>query len=335
MNEQIISILTRIKETLVNLNAKTKKIIIIGVAGSVLLSVGIALWLNNRSYKTLFSGLNNQEASEIMSKLQEEGIEYKYESSSDGSTILVPEEQEEQLKAQLVYEGYPKSGFTYDIFQDNVDLTTSESEKEYYKLLQLQDRMGSTISAFFPNIKDAKVTIALGEDRKYVLDSENASQASASIAVTTKDGNDISKDDVLAMQRLVSRSIPDLEFASVGVICNGKDVTETGEETQNTANELKLQVEEAIDTKIKNKVLEVLLPIYGQDHVKVSVKSEVDINKKLRELVNYSSENEDNTGVKSSETAHQEVGKDGEATGGVPGTETNSDIPVYSAITQE
>ena len=335
MNERVISILTKIKETAKNLNSKTKKIIIIGVAVSVVLSIVIAIWLNNRPYVTLFSGLSNEEASEIMGKLQDDGIDYKYEALSSGSTILVPESEGEQLKAELVYEGYPKSGFTYDVFTNNVDLTTSESEKQYYQRLELQERMGATISSFFPNIKDAKVTIAFGEDRTYVLDSENASKATASIAVTTKDGSDISTDDVKAMQRLVSRSIPQLEFESVAVICNGKDVTASDELSQSTANELKLQIEEAYDNKIKNKVLEILVPIYGQEHVKVSVKSEVDINKKLRELTNYSAEDENNTGVKSSETAHQEVGKDGETAGGVPGTETNSDIPVYTRIEQD
>ncbi len=335
MNERVISILTKVKETAKNLNSKTKKIIIIGVAVSVVLSVGIAIWLNNRPYVTLFSGLSNEEASEIMGKLQDDGVDYKYEALSSGSTILVPESEGEQLKAELVYEGYPKSGFTYDVFTNNVDLTTSESEKQYYQRLELQERMGATISSFFPNIKDAKVTIAFGEDRKYVLDSENASKATASVAVTTKDGSDISTDDVKAMQRLVSRSIPQLEFESVAVICNGKDVTASDELSQSSANELKLQIEEAYDNKIKNKVLEILVPIYGQEHVKVSVKSEVDINKKLRELTNYSAEDENNTGVKSSETAHQEVGKDGETAGGVPGTETNSDIPVYTRIEQD
>ncbi len=336
MNERVISILTKLKETTKNLNAKTKKLIIIGVIASVALSVGVAFWLNNRPYVTLFSGLSNEEASEIMGKLQEDGVDYKYESLSSGSTILVPESEGEQLKAELVYEGYPKSGFTYDVFTNNVDLTTSESEKQYYQRLDLQDRMGATISSFFPNIKDAKVTIAFGEESKYVLDTENSSKATASVAVTTKDGSDISDDDVKAMQRLVSRSIPQLEFESVAVICNGKDVSSTEELSQSSANELKLQIEEAYDNKIKNKILEILLPIYGQDHVKVSVKSEVDINKKLRELTNYSAEDgTDNTGVKSSETAHQEVGKDGETAGGVPGTETNSDIPVYTRIEQD
>lgn len=336
MNERVISILTKVKETVKNLSAKTKKIIILGVTISIVLSVGVAVWLNNRPYVTLFSGLSNEEASEIMGKLQEDGVDYKYEALPEGSTILVPEAEGEQLKAELVYEGYPKSGFTYDVFTENVSLTSSESEKQYYERLGLQDRMSATISTFFPNIKEATVTIAFGEDRKYVLDSENASKATASVAVTTKDGSDITEDDVRAMQRLVSRSIPELEFESVAIICNGKDLSTTEEQSGTNANQLKLEMEEAIDLKIKNKILDILMPIYGKEHIKVSVKSEVDINKKLRELTNYTAENpDDNTGVKSSETAHQEVGKDGEGTGGVPGTETNADIPVYSAITQD
>ena len=73
----------------------------------------LAVWLNTRPYEVLFSELTNEEASEIIGKLQEDGVDYKYQ--NDG-TILVPAAQEELLKAQLVYEGYPKSGFTYSLF---------------------------------------------------------------------------------------------------------------------------------------------------------------------------------------------------------------------------
>ena len=138
MNERLKAFLEKAKETLSKLSSKTKKIIIIGLAVSVIASVGIAVWLNNRPYEVLFSGLNDQEASEIMGKLQSDGVEYKYET---GGTILVPQEQEEQLKAQLVYEGYPKSGFTYGTFTDNIDLTTTQTEMEHYKMLDLQERM--------------------------------------------------------------------------------------------------------------------------------------------------------------------------------------------------
>ncbi len=334
MNERLNSIITKIKETLKNLSPKAKKLIIAGIALSIIFSVGIAAWLNNRPYDTLFTGLNEQESSELIGKLREDGIDYKYESRSDGGAILVREKNSEQIKAELVYEGYPKSGFTYDIF-NNIDLTTSESEKQSYMLFQLQERMGATISAFFDDVKEAVVTIALGEERRYVLDENSDTKATASVTLTTKSGNDLSTQEVEAIQRLVSKSIPQLEFANVDVICNGKTVTVDGNNTQSGANQLKMEVEAAIDNKIKGKILDLLIPIYGAEHIQVSVKSEVDINKKIRELINYSPEDQNNTGVKSSESAHQEVSKDGETVGGVPGTETNSDIPIYTRITQD
>lgn len=329
MKERIQAIRTKIKEATKGLSDKTKKIIIIGVIASLVVSVGIAVWLNNRPYEMLFSNLTNEEASEIMGKLQEQGVEYKYETNG---TILVPQDQAEQLKAQLVYEGYPKSGFTYDYYLSNIDLTTSESEKEQYKLMDLQKGLSSTI-ALFPNIKEANVLVSLGEEKKYVLDNNEDKKASASVSVTTDNKEDLDKEAVRAIQRLVSKSIPDMEFSNVAVICNGKDVTITEEKSQSDANELKFRIEHVIDNKIRDKIMTVLVPIYGEDHVEVSVNSEVDINKKLREMVNYSAENpEANTGVISAQNATQEVTKDGERPGGVPGAETNSDIPIYTRI---
>ena len=239
MNERLKALLAKAKETLANLSSKTKKILIVGIVLSVLISVGVAVWLNSRPYEVLFSGLSNEEASEIIGKLQEDGVDYKYE--NDG-TILVPQQQEERLKASLVYEGYPKSGFTYKVFTDNINLTTTQSEIEHYKILDLQERMGATIS-MFPNIKEARVTIAPGEEQRYVLEKDMA-QASASVTVATKDGNDIPQECVEAIQRLVSRSIPQVEFEKVGVICNGKDVSIDPVATSSVdANDLKFKIE--------------------------------------------------------------------------------------------
>ncbi len=77
----------------------------------------------------------------------------------------------DQTKAALVQEGYPKNGFTYDTFKDNAGMMTTDSDKNTYKLYELQDRIGATIRCF-EGVKDAKVTIALGEESKYVLSDE-------------------------------------------------------------------------------------------------------------------------------------------------------------------
>ena len=108
-------------------------------------------------------------------------------------------------KAQLVQEGYPKSGFTYDTFINNAGMMTTDSDKRTYKLYELQDRISSTIR-LFENVKDAKVTIALGEESKYALDDE-AKQNYATAVVTMKDGGSPTEDQAAAaIQRLVAKS---------------------------------------------------------------------------------------------------------------------------------
>ena len=65
--------------------------------------------------------------------------------------------------------GYPKSGFTYDMYRDNAGIMTTESDKEKYTLYELQDRLGAQIR-LFEGVRDAKVTIAEAGDQKYALD---------------------------------------------------------------------------------------------------------------------------------------------------------------------
>ena len=330
MKERLQNIWQTAKEKVGSLSSKTKKLIIGALVLCIALSVGLAVWLNTRPYEVLFSELSSEEASEIIARLQEDGVEYKYQ--NDG-TILVPAAQEEALKAQLVYEGYPDSGFTYDLFTENVSLTSTESEKEHYELLNLQERMGATIK-LFPNIKDAKVTITLGEDSRYVLDDTNVKEASASATILTDDGDLIDSKAVRAIQRLMSKSIPGVEIENVAVICNGQDVSEEDEsEAQSLANELKNSLEKKMENKVRNEINNLLLPIYGEGHFQVSVKCDIDINKKLREMINYSAENpETNTGVISNESAGWEINRDEAQVGGVPGTETNADIPIYFSM---
>ena len=89
----------------------SKKVIIAVVAVVVIAAVIVAVVMNNQPYSVLFTGLNSEDMSAVISYLEEQGVSsYKLENND---TVLVPSEQETQLKYQLVMEGYPKSGFGY------------------------------------------------------------------------------------------------------------------------------------------------------------------------------------------------------------------------------
>lgn len=356
MNEKVKFYANKAKATVAEMTPKRKKQIILISVLLILLSVGTAIFLNMKSYNVLFTGLNEQEVSEIMEKLQSKGVSYKYE---NGGTILVDSKQEEKIKAELVYEGYPKSGFTYDVFKNNIDLMTTDFEKNNYKLFDLQDRIGATIR-LFDGVKDAKVTIALGEDRRYVLDANQKTQASASVVVVMESGGSPSPEQVKGIQRLVSKSIPQLEIKNVAVLDGeGNDVSQS-DSLQSELSKLRAEFESQIENSIKAKIVNVLSPFYGEDNVRVSVKATVDMNKRIRESINYSlpetkktepvssappstegetAETETQTrsqdspenlkGIPSRESINQEITRDRNQAGGVVGTESNADVPIY------
>ena len=136
----------KIKDLLGRLSDKTKKIIIAAVIGVVVISGAVfaALSMRQKPYEVMFTGVSSEEAKQIIGKLQEDGIDYQF----DKGDIKVPTENMDTTRAKLVSEGYPKSGFTYDVFKNNVNLMTTDSDRQTFKLYDLETRIGSTIQIF-------------------------------------------------------------------------------------------------------------------------------------------------------------------------------------------
>lgn len=322
----------QLKEFAGKLGSKTKKLIIAGAVLLVAAAVIIALVLNNRPYEVLFSGLGKEEAQQIVSRLQEEGVGFRLQ---DESTILVRKDVVDVTKAKLVQEGYPKSGFTYDTFINNAGLMTTDSDKRTYKLYELQNRIGSTIR-LFENVKDAKVTIALGEESKYVLDDSSQTESSATAVVTMNDGGTPTAEQAAAIQRLVAKSIPGMEMTQVAVFDgNGNDVSVTDEETMPDGSNAE-EIASVIEDQIESKVHDVLAPIYGNQNVRISARAIVDMQSLIRETTTYNTpekiDEKDKTGIISHEEGINENSSNGTgAAGGQVGTESNADTTEYAA----
>lgn len=320
--------LGQFKEFAGNLSSKTKKIIIAVAAGLVVAAVVIALILNNRPYAVLFTGLGEEEAREITAKLQEDGVAFRYEGDS---TIMVQEKVVDQTKATLVQQGYPKSGFTYDTFINNAGLMSTDSDKNTYKLYELQDRIGATIK-LFDGVADAKVTIALGEDNRYVLN-DSESKSSASVTVVMKDGGSPTKEQTAGIQRLVAMGVPNLAMEDVAVLDgNGNTVSETEDKTANSSDAEEIAA--VVEGQIEKKILKVLGPIYGEDNVSVAARAKINMEQLIRESTTYNTpekiDDEDKTGIISHEDTYNERSGSGNTAGGVVGTETNADTAEYN-----
>lgn len=318
-----------VKEFFGKLSSKTRKLIIAGAAALVIGAVIIAVVLNNKPYAVLFYELGVEEAHQIVEKLQEEGIEFRYQGDT---TIMVREEQLDQVKAKLVQEGYPKSGFTYDTYIQNASMMTTDSDKQLYRLYELQDRIGATI-CLFDGVKDAKVTIALGEESKYALSEDADQKSTATAVITMKDGGAPTQEQAAAVQRLVAKSVPKMQMEDVAVFdgnMNDVTVSDGGMNTGSDAEEIAKVVEE----QIAQKVMKVLGPIYGAENVHVSARAQINMEQLIREVTTYKTpekiNKEDKTGIVKKEELYNENSNTNGTAGGVAGTETNADTPEYN-----
>lgn len=324
--------LNELKQYVQGLDKKVK--IIAGVVAGLVVAAAIvvALVLNHKDYVPLFSELSQEEANEIVGKLQEDGVDYRYE--GDG-TILVEESQADSTRASLVYEGYPSSGFTYDVFTENAGGMATDSEQQTYKLYELQNRIGATIG-LFDGVSDAKVTIALGEEQRYVLEdtSETDQNApSASVVVTMKSGAQLSDKQAEAIQRLVARSVPNMRMENVSVFDqNGIELSANSEDE--TTNTTEAELARIVEQKIEQKVVNVLSPFYGDGNIRVSANGSINMDRIIRESTTYTTPDKidanDKTGIVSNESGSttESTGTDGAA--GVAGTEENADITEYN-----
>jgi flagellar M-ring protein FliF len=319
-----------ILEGMKSLNEKisTRNKILIGVIAGIILigALCAAYFMNKTEYSTILTGLTQDDITTVAAELQSEQIPFKVE----GDRILVDKNQEAEVMAKLAAEGYPKNGFAYGVFTDNVSLMTTDYEKKSYMTFDLQNRLAATIR-LFDGVKNAVVTIALSDEQTYVLQSD-VKEPSASVVVIMNNGGSPTAKQVESIKSLVAKSLPGMSTDQVAVLDgNGEEIFGSSSDDNSDLTKLRFELERILESSIKTKVLNVIEPLFGKGKVSVSVKSSIDINKKISELTNYSpSENSANTGV----TSHQGLAYEGagvsSAASGVPGTETNSDVPVYT-----
>lgn len=303
----------------------------LGIVAAVLLVAIIALVavLNYNPYVVLYKDLDSSEASLILSSLQDKGISAKVENNG---TIMVPKDQEAALKMQLATEGYPKSGFSYDIYMDNVDTMVTDSDRRTYRLFQLQNRMQEAIKTI-NGVKEAVVTITLPDNGNYVLNS-NKDEPSASVVVTLVGVEDFTKGQVNGIKRLVSTGVLGLKTENVAVI-NSNTGKEMGSDSADLSSEAteRLSIEKQIDDKIEEKVGAILAAIVGEDQYKVIATSRVNSDDVLQQSKSYApSDEEANRGIPSEENHYLESGDEAILQYGVPGAETNADVTTYPEL---
>lgn len=316
----------------------SRKIWILIAAAIVLLAVGLTIYLHSRPYATLITGATSQEAATVMTWLDSQGFrDYRLEGTG---TILVPEGQVYNLKARLLQEQYSGSTTPFSGYFERVSALSTQTDRNNAWLVARTEDIRQTIRAF-PGVLDASVSITPGTDRRYVLDQSNMSKATAAVTLTMQDGQLLSEGQANAIRNYVSHSVEDLSPEDVSIDDTwGNNYNNFNLNGGETTSALKLQLEQQWNNIIRNHIMQVLVPVYGEDNLGVAVNCVVELGDSviddfqvhLPEEASWTASG--GAGIIGSRVYGYIRGVgDGEPAGGTVGTTTNSDL--YTDVERE
>ncbi len=308
---------------------KNKTIILSLLAGIIIVSFVVVLLLNAQKYTVLYPSMDHDEALEVMAELDEREVDYKEE---DG-TIMVPTEEEASLRMDLANEGYPKSSPNYDFLLENMDLMTTEKEKELLEKYQLNQRMEDIIKTI-DGIKEANVTINIPDDSGYVLSDDDSDVTTAGVSVTMSSSKELTGKQVSGIKHLLAKSVPNLTEDNISVLdtATGTEMLSDDMEEMDVS-EFKMIIEKQFETEVEANIVKILNPLFGSSNIQVAVKSIMDVDKKIEEIITYTPA-ENNTGVVSEETHSQSAERNDGTSGGTVGTDSNTETTTtYPGVT--
>lgn len=174
MPEQVQKILNNIREFFTTLDT-TKKLILGGVALTVLIAIGILSTISlQKNRVVLFKDLTSKDFAEVTKKLDSLGYQY---GSSDTSVITVDPEQRQEIVTKLAQENLIPAGVQgWELF--NVDkFTETQFDKDIKKYRALKGAIEQSLMTL-RSVDKAYVNIAFPEDELF---SSNSSPVKASV----------------------------------------------------------------------------------------------------------------------------------------------------------
>lgn len=312
--------------------AKNLRIFIItAVSVVVVAAIVLAIVLNQKGYTAIYTGLDSEESSQVVSAINELGIT-DVKMGTDGS-ISVPSDQADNVRMQLSIQGYPKSTFNFDVWNNGIGIWSTDTEKKVLQIQQLQTHLMKAINTISA-VKNSYVIITMPENNNYVI-STDSEDPRVSVKLDLKKDAQLTSDQAEGIYALVLNSLPGLERDNISILdTDGKLLT--GENTtveEDVLYQSRLNFQEQMQNLLKSQLNDTLKKLYKDYTINVNVTLNYD-NSKSEYTIYTPSIAEDGTsgGMIESSTKNEGWGGIGSLSG-VVGTTRNSDIsPNYPTI---
>ena len=346
MNEKLKTVVTTVKTKWTDAS-KMAKILIISIPVVVIaIIIVLCVMLNsNKSTAVLFSGLSASESGEIASAIQELGVTDV--SVNTNGDIIVPAEKADSLRMQMWAQGYPKTTINYDIWNNGVDLWSTDTDKREVKRQQLESRLGATIASM-DKIQSATANITLPEVSNYAL-SDNKGESQCAVFIQLKaDAEPLTNEEVRAIYRGVTTSVEGLTKENVSIMDSKLnsyewvdpelDQPEEDEDTDKSGVDIarkRLEFEQEFVQVLKDGLGDMFTKMYGEDGFAFNVSARLNYDSRNTESTQYTPAEGTDHGVKDHEdkvTWGGALDEDGGIVGVTPNADLSPDYPTYTGL---
>ncbi|MDG6773346.1 flagellar basal-body MS-ring/collar protein FliF [Thiomicrorhabdus sp. ZW0627] len=290
--------------------------LVIALAASIALTVGILLWSQNTPYTLLFGSLDAKDINEVVQTLEQEQVEYRIDQSSGG--ILVPSDQVYALRLKLAAAGFPKQAATgYQLLdvEQGFGISQFKETTQYHRALE--GELAKTVSSINA-VKSARVMLGLPKRSVFVRKQQ---KPSASVAVKLYPGRSLNEEQVSSIVYLVASSIPNMDVKDVTVVDQRGNLLTGDAHSSGTMNMSMKQLDytRTVEETLSNRIIKLLAPIVGgEDKVRAQVTAELDFTQQEQTRENYEPDPE----AIRSEQEVKEINRN-EGPTGIPGALTN------------
>ncbi|PAU94626.1 flagellar M-ring protein FliF [Aliifodinibius salipaludis] len=206
------SFIEKFKEFLEPLST-AQRTLFFGLVGAILIFAGtVFYWALSPSYTLLFGSLEQGAAQQIVTELDERGV--NYELDNGGQSIYVPGERVDQLRLELAPLGAPQSDMKgYELF-DNNSLGMTDYMQQLNNKRALEGELSRSVNSL-QQVKSSRVHLVLPERSPF---QETTVKASASVLLTLKRGERLNKTRVEGITSLIAGSVEGLEAKDVTIV---------------------------------------------------------------------------------------------------------------------
>ena len=248
-------------------------------------------------YGLLYSGLEPSDSAAIVQRLDTQNIPYQLK--ADGAEILVPQDQVTKLRLSLASEGVPSGGsIGYEIFDRADALGTTNFVQQINQIRALEGELARTIRSL-KQVKSARVHLVMP---KRELFSRDQAEPTASVVLVLQGGT-LDKEQVSAIQHLVSSSIPGMKANNVSVIDNKGNLLARGADGGDGEDSANMEdMRRSYEVRMTRSIEDLLAQTLGPDKIRAEVNADLDFNQVTTNTENF---NPDGQVVRSTQTVEE------------------------------